>query len=140
MKKSIKSTPSTVLATNSMTATTLTPGLSSGSFQIASGSGFVSYNTPGYYSTKPKPTFEDYHKAIKNSERLQLTLKLFKKGDINLEEAMELISTDIQFAKQEIDRPAQWGTIQSTAPNGYIDITSSNPYTVTSTGSSVVTV
>ena len=60
------------------------------------------WNSGGSYIPK-KPTFSDYQKKIKESERLQLTLKLLKEDKIDIDQALELISSDIQFLKQEVD-------------------------------------
>ncbi len=104
------------------------------------------FNSTGAYSTYiptvKKPDFKEYKDILKNSERLQLTLKLFKKGNITLDEALELISTDIQFHREQAEATSFYGGWQHqgvTTITPYTT-TTSNPYTITYSGDNVTTV
>lgn len=72
----------------------------------------VPYNFNGFVTTTGtvisnqinaynKPSFKDYTDKLRDSERLRLTLGLFKKNKITIEQALELIATDVQFHKNE---------------------------------------
>lgn len=86
-----------------------------GTVTTTNGTGYITAVGPGYYSApEPEPKFADYSKIIKQSERLKLSLKLYKEDKIDLDECIELISSDIQFAKRESVAPV-W-----TYTSGYV--------------------
>ena len=87
-----------------------------------------------------KPDFEEYKKKLKDSERIAITLKLFKKGNLTLDEAMEMIASDAQFHKEELNRESWYSapayvagstTISyptySTTATGYANNTATTP-------------
>jgi len=69
---------------------------------ITTGSGPYQNQTYSNYNYKPKPSLKEYQGKIQESERLRLTLKLFKSGKMTLEEAVMMICSDIQFLKDEL--------------------------------------
>lgn len=80
--------------------------------------------------------FKDYQDSLRKSERLKLTLDLYKRGKIKIDEALDLIASDVQFHKNEVTTyPAPGWYSGTTYPNSAITTTTllNTPTTYTTT-------
>jgi len=82
---------------------------------------------------------KEYMEVIRNSERLKTTLKLFKSGNITIDEAIAFIDSDVQFHKEE---RLQWtglsGTMYTTFPSITTTTDTTNPYIISRPGRAIV--